>query len=75
MNRNTGVIFSLVVLCVSFLLPLSGYGAFGLFGQHKSVKSIDGEVHIPVKDVSDGEAHYYLYKNSGNKVKFFLVKS
>ena len=25
--------------------------------------------------MSDGEAHYYLYKNSGNKVKFFLVKS
>jgi uncharacterized membrane protein len=75
MNRNTGVIFFLVVLCASFLLPLTGYGAFGLFGQHKSVKSIDGEVHIPVKDVNDGEAHYYLYKDSGNVMKFFLVKS
>ena len=75
MNRNTGVIFLLVVLCASFLLPLTSYGAFGFFGQHKSVKSIDGVIHIPVKDVNDGEAHYYLYKDSGNVVKFFLVKS
>lgn len=75
MNRRTIISQSVVALAAIVILPVSSHSAFSLFGKHKSVKSTDGAVHIPMKKVNDGKAHYYTYKNGGTSVKFFVVKS
>lgn len=49
--------------------------AFGLFGSHKNVKAVNGEVYIPVKSVNDGKAHHFKYNGGGVVVKFFVVQS
>lgn len=52
-----------------------GHSAFDLFGAHKTVKAVDGNIKIPVTDVNDGKAHYFKYKGEEVVVKFFVVKS
>lgn len=49
--------------------------SFSLFGSHKKIKDKDGRISIPLKDVDDGEAHYFQYENGDASVKFFVVKS
>jgi uncharacterized membrane protein len=64
-----------VVLAAGLILPPNSSAGFGIFGQHKTVKAVDGEVRLPLDDVSDGKAHYYAYKSDGKEIKFFVVKS
>lgn len=66
--------FILVLAIALFFLPASGYSMFG-FGQYKSVKAVDGEVHIPLAKVNDGKAHHFVYKTGKKEIKFFVVKS
>lgn len=72
---------SLLLLVVFSLtsLPLfhahDSQAGFSLFGSHEKVKSVDGEVLIPLKDVNDGHAHHYQFKKDGYAIKFFVVKS
>ena len=76
MNRLVMFLLAIVVLISGLMFPVAdGQAAFGLFGSHKKAKSVDGQVRIPVIDVNDGKAHYYQYKEKGNVVKFFVVKS
>lgn len=74
MYRKILSLIVVVVVTVGGLAPGSGQ-AFGIFGQHKSVKAVDGEVRIPLKDVNDGSAHYYSYEGDGREIKFFVIKS
>ena len=76
MNRLVMFLLAIVILISGLMFPAAdGQTAFGLFGSHKKAKSVDGQVRIPVIDVNDGKAHYYQYKEKGNVVKFFVVKS
>jgi uncharacterized membrane protein len=66
----------MVVFVFSFGLLIASDGhAFGLFGQHKSVSAVGDEVRIPIKDIDDGKAHYYVYKGGETEIKFFVIKS
>ncbi len=66
----------LVVSLFSILtFPQSSQAGFGLFSQYTPVKVIDGVVSIPVADVNDGKAHYYVLKGHDHDVKFFVLKS
>jgi len=69
-------LYTLVVflLVTAIITPLESHAFFG-FGQHKTVKAVDGEVHISVKGVNDGKAHHFVYKSEGKEIKFFVVKS
>ncbi|SHO43563.1 DUF2318 domain-containing protein [Desulfopila aestuarii] len=69
--------FSIVmVFVISFgVMAASDGHAFGIFGQHKSVSAVGDEVRIPIKDIDDGDAHYYEYEGGGTDIKFFVVKS
>jgi uncharacterized membrane protein len=69
------IIFSVVVSCFLLLLFMGNASGFSLFAQHKTVKSIDGAITIALSKVSDGKAHYFLYDQDGQYVKFFVVKS
>ncbi|MCG8684337.1 MAG: DUF2318 domain-containing protein [Desulfobacterales bacterium] len=63
----------LTVVVLSFSLPAQAW-----FGSDKFtlVKPDNGVLFIPVKDISDGKAHYFKAKSeSGIMVKFFVVKS
>jgi len=65
-----------LMLVVPFVHPVGeGNAAFSIFSSHKKIKDIDGKIQIPIKDVNDGKAHHYQYKNGGSTVKFFVVKS
>jgi uncharacterized membrane protein len=75
MNRRTLLSQSVVALTAFALFPASGHAGFSLFAKHKGIKSSGDAVHIPVKKVNDGKAHYYSYKSSGKSVNFFVVKS
>lgn len=52
----------------------TGHALFG-FGQYTEVKAENNVVTIPVADVDDGKAHYYIFKKDGFEVKFFVLKS
>lgn len=64
----------LVVFVVALSFAGNASALFGL-GKYTSVETKDGLVTIPVADVSDGNAHYYIYEKDGFEVKFFLLKS
>lgn len=52
----------------------TSHALFG-FGKFTEVKAEKNVVTIPVADVDDGKAHYYVFKKDGFEVKFFLLKS
>lgn len=54
---------------VGFVVFSNGSGAF------KTVEAEAGIVKIPVSEVSDGQAHYYTYNDSGGPINFFVLKS
>jgi uncharacterized membrane protein len=48
----------------------------GFFGHHKKVTAdVNGEIIIPIRSINDGKAHYFVYKDKGQEVKFFVLKS
>ncbi len=75
MNRRTFVSLSVVGVAAFSLFPVSSHAGFSLFAKHKSLKSSGDEIHIPMKNVNDGKAHYYTYKSGGTSVNFFVIKS
>lgn len=68
----------LSTMLAAFVLTITlagpGHALFG-FDRYDSIEAKDGIVTIPVADVNDGEAHYYVFKENGFEVKFFLLKS
>lgn len=67
--------FAVVCLLAFGLMASSDGHAFGIFGQHKRVKATNGEVRLSVKNIDDGDAHYYVYDGGGPDIKFFVIKS
>jgi uncharacterized membrane protein len=68
--KFTSILVCLVILGIS--MP-----AFALFGsKFKPLKQKNGALSIPVKDINDGQAHYFKTKaDDGIVVSFFTVKS
>lgn len=64
-----------VVLTTGLFAPFESHAVFGIFGEHKKVKAVDGEVRIPLNKVNDGKAHHFVYKSDGKEIQFFVVKS
>lgn len=65
------VLFSFFILsCVS-----TAYGLTGFFTSHEKVKAINGEVILPLKSISDGKAHHFVYKSEDKAIKFFVIQS
>lgn len=73
------ILLSLVSICFLAVIftcsTADESGAFSLFGSHKNVKGVKGEVLLPIAEVDDGKAHYYQFKNDEKVIKFFVVKS
>lgn len=63
------------ILAVAMLGAASNAHALFGFGKYETVEAKDGIVSIPVADVNDGKAHYYVMKKDGFEVKFFLIRS
>lgn len=68
------LMIALFGVTVTMLAPAAD-ASFGLFGSHKKIKAKDGRITILLKDIDDGKAHYYQYKNGDALVKFFVVQS
>ncbi|MCK5541783.1 MAG: DUF2318 domain-containing protein [Desulfobacterales bacterium] len=68
--KLTSMLICLVILGIS--MP-----AYALFGEKfKPLKPKNGTLSIPVKDINDGQAHYFKVKaDDGVMVSFFTVKS
>ena len=64
-------------IAVFLILVMAGSNAYAFFGgKFKTLQPKDGKLYIPVKDVSDGKAHYFKTKSDGGTmVDFFLVMS
>ncbi len=56
------------------MFPVDG-SSFNLFSRYTAVKEMNGEIRLPLAEVSDGKAHYYSYQDGGKDIKFFVVKS
>lgn len=69
------VVFAVLSVAFFGVLFTADGQAFSIFGQHESVSAVDNEVRIPVKDIDDGNAHYYVYESEGAEIKFFVIKS
>ena len=72
------VIMALVALILGVMSMATVHetqAAFGLFGSHKKVKSVDGKIEIPLNKIDDGKAHYFQYEKDGTSVRFFVVQS
>jgi uncharacterized membrane protein len=75
MFRKTFFTSLLLILFSVIFFSQQCQAVFGLFSQYSSVKVSDGVVEIPVADVNDGNAHYYVHEDSGQDIKFFVLKS
>ena len=71
MNKQTISLF----LASFFLLFLAELSIAGFFGSHKKIEASGEEIIIPVVKVNDGKAHYFVFKDNSQEVKFFVVKS
>ena len=71
---NKVVVLMGFCLALVFGVAVNGQAFFG-FDKYTRVTDENGVVSIPVSEVDDGEAHYYIYDNGGRDVKFFLLKS
>jgi len=65
-----------VMMFAAFLvMPVSGYAFLNFFDQPESIKANNGEIQIPLKSVSDGKAHHFVYKTDTTDITFFVVQS
>lgn len=65
----------ITVAIITFFLVTVSFSQAGFFGPHQKVKAAAGEILIPIANVNDGEAHYFVYKENSQEIKFFVVKS
>lgn len=70
--KYCSAVLAALVLAVSF--AGNAHALFG-FGKYSSLEAEGGVVTIPIEDVNDGKAHYYVFEKDGFEVKFFLLKS
>lgn len=78
-NQNNSFRWAVGMVVVAGVLVI----AFLAFGQGeradnkgKQVIAVNNEVRIPLSEVSDGNAKFYQYKASNNRlVRFFVIKS
>lgn len=63
----------LAVLALLFVSP--AYAFLGLFSNNSEVTATNGQVFIPVADVSDGQAHHYRFVQDSTLILFFLLKT
>lgn len=76
MKRNIVV---LLIMLVSVGLAISSASAFKVpfvGGNAKQISPQDGMLQVPIKDISDGKAHFFKVKaDDGVMVTFFTLKS
>lgn len=67
--------FAIILMIFSVgLLPMTSHSAF--WQKAKVLTPKQGEIRIPVGDVSDGKAHFFEVKaDDGTMVTFFVLKS
>ena len=77
MGKDRRKVIKWMVLVMAMMLIGIG-AAFALtipgFGKGEKVKAVNGTVMIPIKKVSDGEAHFYRFVDAGKDIGFFVVK-
>lgn len=66
-----GVALGLIALVFIGWNALSG----GTNGRYTVVKAAQGQILLPVAEVSDGQAHFFTYQNGSTNVNFMVVKS
>lgn len=66
-----------ITLTIVLVLLSAGSNSYAFFGsKFKTLKPKQGNLYIPIKDVSGGKAHYFQAKaDDGTMVEFFLVQS
>ncbi len=71
--------FQRLCICTTLFLILIFAGSNALAflgGKFKTLKPKDGNLYIPVKKISDGQAHYFKARaDDGTMVDFFLIQS
>jgi uncharacterized membrane protein len=88
---KTAAIAAAVILAVGAAWMLKAFymskltGSHPMFPPHRDlsarlttavpVKEQGGDVHIPVKTVDDGKAHFFAYTADGKTVTFFVMKA
>jgi uncharacterized membrane protein len=72
---NLKMKFTSMIVCLLILgISMPAYALFG--DKFKPLKPKNGTLSIPVKDINDGQAHYFKVKaDDGIMVNFFTVKS
>lgn len=65
-----------VAACLLAILATGpAHALFGFGGGFEAVEPRDGVVTIPLSEVDDGKAHYYVLEHDGFEVKFFVLQS
>ena len=64
-----------IFFCCFFFAITVSQSLAGFFNKYDTVKPASGEIQIPLKSVSDGKAHYFIFDGKKQTVKFFVVKS
>ena len=68
------------IIALVAVLAVIGIAGFLFLGQGGSsgeavVKSVNGEVRIPLAEVGDGKAHFFEFASDQGTIKFFVLKS
>lgn len=74
-EKNSSSWLTYAVLALALMLGAAPAQAFLGFGKYTDVNVENGELLIPLEDVSDGNAHYYQLQHEGKSIRFFVVKS
>ena len=74
-KKNLPVILGAALGLVAIVLI--GWNALfgGTAGKFPVVKATQGQILLPLAEVSDGKAHFFTYQNGSTDVNFMVVKS
>lgn len=76
MNKYLFLLFFVTMFATAFLYPFQSHALLGVFGgRYTPVKTLNGEVRIPLKSINDGRAHYFSYGGGKREIRFFVLRS
>lgn len=62
----------IVLLLACLLTALCSAGCSRLPAEHRILSAANGELRLPLNEVSDGKVHFYTYKKSGKRINFLV---
>ncbi|MBE0598395.1 MAG: DUF2318 domain-containing protein [Desulfuromonadales bacterium] len=74
-KKRSGLIPLLALGLVLVATAATAWVLWGGSGSAREVRAVNGQISIPLTEVSDGKAHFFTYRSGSTNVGFFVLKS